>query len=144
MILTVKHSFWMAGDNICISSINARGLGFVKKSVNLFKWINDNHIDIALIQETYCVQECDSKFSKQWNGSIYHSHSNSRHTRGVCILLDKKFKGTVKSFSCDTEGRKILLNITCDEAEYAIANVYCPTDQRENMKFLSDCVEWIN
>ena len=56
---------------------------------------------------------------------------NSRHARGVCILLDTKFKGTVQSVSCDNEGCKILLNIKCDEAEYTIANVYCPTDQRE-------------
>ena len=118
--------------------------GSVIKRVNLFKWINDNHIDIALLQETYCVQECASKFSKQWNGSIYHSHSNSKHARGFCILLDTKFKGTVQSVSCDNEGRKILLNIKCDDSEYTIANVYCPTDQRERVKFLSDCIERVN
>ena len=82
--------------------------------------------------------------NKQWEGSLYQFHSKSRHAKGVRILLDKNFIGTVISFSCDNEGRKFLLNVKCHEEEYAIANVYCPTDQRERRKCLSASIEWIN
>jgi exonuclease III len=50
-----EHSFRIA-------TINARGLNKEKKRISLFNWINENKIDIALIQETYCVV---SKFYKK-------------------------------------------------------------------------------
>ena len=42
MILNVKNSFLIDGGKISIGSINAKGLGNVKKRVNLYKWITEN------------------------------------------------------------------------------------------------------
>ena len=43
-------------DRINIATINARGLNNAKKSISVFEWINDHDVDIALIQETFCVR----------------------------------------------------------------------------------------
>ena len=98
-------------DNINVLTINARGLNNTKKRHTLCHWLNDQQTDIALIQESYCIKSFKSNFGKQWNGKIYHSFSNSKHARGVCILLSEKFNFKLLSCHHDNEGRKILINI---------------------------------
>ena len=73
----------MDSSKIRIATINARGLNNTSKRLSLFRWINDHSVDITLLQETYCTKDYESKFSKQWAGRIFHSHTDSSHSRGV-------------------------------------------------------------
>ena len=75
-----------------IVTINVRGLGNPQKRKILFQWIETKDFDIICLQETFCTRENIHKISDEWNGSSYHSLSNSPHSKGVSILLGKKFQ----------------------------------------------------
>ena len=130
-------------DRINIATINARGLNNAKKGISVFERINDHDVDIALIQETFCVKEYKKKFNFHWKGDVFHSHSDSKHSRGVFVLLSSKFKGNVSSYN-DTRGRKPLLNIEHDDDIYTVVNLYCPNDQGERLRFLNESADWVD
>ena len=69
-------------DRINIATINARGLNNAKKRISVIEWINGHNVDIALIQETFCVKEYKKKFNFHWKGDVFHSHTDSKHSRG--------------------------------------------------------------
>ena len=131
-------------DKLSIVTINARGLNNAKKRLSAFQWIKEHNIDIALIQETYCTEEFKRKFNFHWRGEVYHSNTDSKHSRGVSILISDLFKGKVVSSCNDNAARKLLLNIEYDDNVYTIVNLYCPNDQGERVRFLSDCPHWVN
>ena len=122
-----------------IATINARGLNNTKKRLALFQWIEDNSFDIVYIQETYCTPEFVKRFDIFWKGKIFHSNTDSKHSRGVSILLSKNFNGDIISCVRDNVGRKLLLNI-CDEGStYTLVNLYCPNSLKERIDFLQNC-----
>ncbi len=127
-----------------IATLNARGLNNTKKRISLFEWIREQEIDIVLIQESYCTKDFEKRFRLQWNGDIYHSYTNSKHAKGVCILVRKEFKGSVINIVKDNEGRKILIEIDIGGYTYTIVNLYCPTSLPERIEFLRNCIEWIH
>ena len=71
-----------------VVSLNVRGMH--KKRFTVYEWLSAQRFDLILLQETYCTVEYSSKFKKGWAGDIFHSHSKSNHSSGVCILIKKK------------------------------------------------------
>ncbi len=132
------------GNQLHIGTINARGLNNTKKRLSLSEWAKVGNLDIILIQETYCTSRFSSVFNRLWKGEIYHSHTDSKHSRGVCIMINHKFNCKVLSYHYDDKGRKLLLNFEYGDDKYTVVNLYCPTDQREREIFLNDCIGWIN
>ena len=76
---------------LSITSVNARGLNNTKKRISLVNWITDNGIDVTFVQETFCTNNFVFTFNWHWAGEIYHSNTDSRHARGVCIVIGKNF-----------------------------------------------------
>ena len=130
--------------NISISSLNVRGLRYGPKRISVFKWINENNIDIACLQETYCTNTFESKFSRLWNGKVYHSVSNSSHARGVCIMIKKECSCKVLNVTRDDAGRKVMVNIEIDNVPYSVVSIYCPNNISERIEFLNSTINWIN
>jgi len=130
--------------NCKIATLNARGLNNAKKRISLFEWINDQQIDIVLVQESYCTEDFEKRFRLHWDGDIYHSFTNSKHAKGVCILVRKEFRCNIIKIIKDNEGRKMLLKIDIDGDCYDIANLYCPTVLKDRIEFLRKCTDWLH
>ena len=130
-------------ENIKVITLNARGLNNNNKRLSLFQWVKDQNIDVAFIQESYCVDSFKRKFCKQWKGKIFHSLSESKHARGVCTLVNDKLQLKVISNQSDKEGRKVLINVLINDQVYTMVNIYCPTNLTSRIKFLISCREWI-
>ena len=139
----VEGKIMNTSHNFRIATINVRGLNRERKRMSVFNWINENKIDIALVQETYCTAQFERRFNRNWSGTIFHSHSSSKHARGVCVLVRKDFNIDVVNWYNDDCGRKILMNIDVDGKLYTIVNLYCPNDIQEREDFLNDIEEWI-
>ena len=78
-----------------IVTINVRGLGNPQKCKTLFQWIEAKGFDIICLQGTFCTKDSVHKISKEWNGSSYHTVSDSSHSKGVSILMSNKFNHDV-------------------------------------------------
>ena len=131
----------MGGNKIVVASINARALNNTQNRLSLFHWIENNNIDITIVRESFCTKDFGSVFDKKWKGPAYHSYTDSKHARGVCILIRKDFVCNIRSYCSDKHGRKLLLNIEYADCMY---NLYCPTNLTERIAFLKETVGWVS
>ena len=129
-------------NQVRISTLNVRGLKNYAKRIAVFQWIKDNKIDIAVLQETYCGKSFVKKFSKSWDGKVYHSPTDSNHSRGVCVLVNKNSSCKISDIQNDKEGRKIFLNININNIDYNLVNIYCPSKVAERINFLNTLINW--
>ena len=65
-----------------------------------------------------------NKLSISWEGKIFHSLTDSKHSRVVSILIDKKYNCKIKETKPDDDGRIILINIIINNSEF---DIYSPT-----------------
>ena len=129
-------------SNIKLATLNVRGLKNQRKRLSIFEWVKKNRIDIMLLQETYCTNKDKASFLQHWDGEIFHSTSDSSHSRGVAILISRNMKMNkdfkVIDVKSDKEGRRIILNISLNNEAYTIINMYCPNDRKLRMKFIEN------
>ena len=118
-------------------SLNTRGLANKIKRVTVFQWLKNKHNGIIFLQETHSTSLTEKAFAHDWDGEIFYSHGTAS-SRGVAILIPKGIHTHVKEIQTDKEGRILLLNITIDNTDLVLCNVYAPTKDKsqEQMDFL--------
>ena len=70
----------------------------------------------------------------EWGGDIFYSHG-SKHSRGVMILIRPALKVENTSISGDNNGRVLIVNLTIQDEEFCLANIYAPNDQSVQVDF---------
>ena len=79
-------------DRLNIVTLNARGLRDKAKRDGVYHFLDYNKVDISFLQETYCTDDFKDSFNSICNDYvIFHSCTNSVHSRGVSILIRKNF-----------------------------------------------------
>ena len=112
-----------------IMSLNVRGLRDPKKRRDIFRWLKHFHNgekNIIFLQETHSIEEDVKKWEQEWGSSIIMSHGSS-NSKGVAILLPIDYQFEIESCICSENGRKIILNISCEHNDYCLINIYAPT-----------------
>ena len=74
------------------ATLNVRGLRNKDSRSAVFQWANEKKIDILFLQETFWTQDIISQCETEWDGSCYYTLSDSKHSRGVAILISNFFK----------------------------------------------------
>lgn len=74
--------------NLKFLSLNVRGLNREVKRQAIYEYIKKNKVDVCFLQETYSSDNCENKWSMEWEGEMLFSHGTS-HSRGVLILFRK-------------------------------------------------------
>ena len=120
------------GDKVPLKfySFNTRGLGDRKKRRSVFQWLRTYHNGIILLQETHCVANSEGQWKQDWGGNIFFSHGNNL-SRGVAIMLPKSMEFEVHNEISDEQGRFLLLDITIEECNFFVINIYAPTKDKE-------------
>ena len=126
-------------SNLKFVSLNARGLRGNKRHT-VFNWLREKDIDVCLLQETFCTVSFSKTFNRGWSGTSHHSCSNSSHSKGVCILFNKNLKHKVISTHRDKEGRFLLVNVSINNTDYSICNIYCPNDMNSRIVFIHSII----
>ena len=76
-------------DYLNIVSVYMRGLNSDEKRLELYDWLNDCKINIALIQENHYVENHVGKYNSRWFGESYHCFMDSPMSTEVSILINK-------------------------------------------------------
>ena len=80
----------MSNRQTCkMASLNVRGIRDSAKRGSIFSYLKDYQATFYFLQETYSDRSDESAWRKEWDGEIFFSHG-SRHSRGVCILIDPR------------------------------------------------------
>ena len=127
-----------------IVTINTRGLNDHCKRRKLFKWLVDHKIDIAFLQETYCTKDFISIFNSGYSGTALHSVTDSKHSRGVAILMNNKLNVKVKNQYSSNNGRNMLVNVEIDDDIYTLVSVYAPNIESERVHHFNNLRKWIS
>ena len=120
-----------------VITINVRGLNTPSKRKTLFHWLDTKCFTIICLQETFCTAERVKEYTSDCTGSSYHCLSDSRHSRGVSILLNKSFEYTINNYHTTNDGRLILLNLVHNGQTYSIVNIYAPNEANHRKDFFS-------
>ena len=103
----------MANLNIC--SLNVRGLRNKNKRNVLFEWVKSKNFDVICLQETYCTPDFVNEFNRLWDGQVFHSCSNTSHSKGVAMLINTKQNLTIIEKVSDEYGRKMLVKMKIND-----------------------------
>ena len=131
-------------QGIKICSINVWGMNDNIKRKKVYMWLEEGKYDVIFIQETHCIDTDINRFNLDWKGKMFHSVSNSKHSRGVAIALSKYFECNVVKCNTDNKGRAINVNIECQGEDIALVNLYAPNDKKERRNFYNKCLKWVN
>ena len=124
-------------------SLNVRGIRGNQKRNSLFQWLNSQHMDIILLQETYFTKEMEYRVQNEWKGKCFHSYGTN-HSRGVSILIKQNLDVNVESSIVTQDGRNVMLLLSVDDRNICIINVYAPTEKPQKEKYFKFLLNWIN
>lgn len=135
----------MDSKNISIISLNVRGLCDHKSRRKTFAWLRDLKADIVCLQETFCTAKLQPYFDAGWKGAVYHSLTNSSHSRGVSILFRENINVKYINHHTDEDGRMLMVNFElCDLNElFSICSIYAPNDENVRVDFFKKLNKWL-
>lgn len=110
-----------------ILSANCQGLGGINKRrdvLNHFKREKCMY-DIYCLQDTHFTSKMQKDVKKMWHGKCFFSFFSS-HSRGVAILFNKKFVGTVSREKTDPGGNYLMLELTVRGKNFLLCSLYGP------------------
>ena len=130
-------------------SLNANGLGKIKKRNSLFHWLKQFHnaeTKIVFIQETHTTEKIEKSWEKEWDKcDIYFSHGSS-DSKGVATIIPKAMNCKVNTIDRSKNGRFLAINITINENTFYIVNCYAPntTNVKDQLAWLTQVQTLIN
>ena len=100
-----------------------------QKRQQVFNWLKQKQVKIALLQETHSTVETEQLWRFDWGGDILFSHG-SNAARGAAILFDKDLPIHIHSSLTDNEGRYIVLDMEINGLRLTLCNIYAPNEDR--------------
>ena len=117
---------------IKFTSLNVWGLVTLAKRDLVIHKLARSDFDLILLQETHISTKSQADpFSRKWPGSCFWSFGHGT-SAGVGLLLSPKFRGEIKRFIVDSDGRILSVLVLLGSIRVNIVNIYAP-----NTYFLS-------
>lgn len=129
--------------NLKIITLNCRGLTNKPKRCNVFTYLADKKADICFLQETFITKSSVQEFNNNWHGLIFHSLSDSNHSRGVCILIKKELNVDIINVHRSDDGRRLMVNIAIKGENFCLVSAYAPNVVAHRIQFLKRLQKWI-
>ena len=128
-------------NSLRLATLNVSGLQNKTKRLNTFQWIARKGFDIVFLQETHCGSETDcNKWKYEWTGQSYWT-TYSSNSMGVAILINNKNVVSKEESGKDTLGRWQKLNVTFEDKDYTLINIYAPNNANDRKVFFRNIKE---
>ena len=102
-----------------------------------------NNYDIINLQETHLKDDKIKSFDSSFEGKILHNPSDTNHGRGVATIFKKNFPAEIVSNYKIGQGRLLLTNIAKFDKEFALVNLYAPTEYKYKKQFFEEAISFI-
>lgn len=89
----------------------------------------------CLLQETHGIEATNHLWRREWGGEAFFCNG-SQSSRGVAILVNRKFSNIKPKVSSDNNGHIILMEVDIDEIAYTIGSLYAPTQDKPGEQVL--------
>ena len=97
----------------------------------------------SVLQETYSEPNDEEVWEKEWGGEVFFSHG-TKHSKGVCILINPTAQIQVNYSYTDNSGRIVLITISLSGHKLTLCNIYAPNNQANQLQFmqeLNNCID---
>ena len=97
------------------------------------------------MQETFIPNDVENEIIREYShwGTCFFSNSNSKHSRGVVTLINKRLNACIKSTYKDEFGRKLLLNVEINNSNVSLLNLYAPSLLKDRIQYFSKMQKWL-
>ena len=120
-----------------VFSLNVRGIRDQTKRRSIFLFLKDQNANIYFLQETYSEPGDENIWKKEWGGELFFSHG-TKHSKGVCILINPIMQLQVEYQYSNNSGRIVLITISLNGQKVTLCNIYAPNDQANQLPFLQE------
>ena len=123
--------------DVKLLSLNVRGLNKSIKRRSIFRWLHNQKLQFAFLQETYSSKNYAHIWEAEWGGKTFFSHGTS-HSKGVMTLINPRLDFKVNTSISDKNGRFLILDLVIDEAQLILVNIYAPNDTSQQVAFFKE------
>ena len=95
------------------------------------------HRGILFLQETHYLIDREKQWNDKFKDQLYFSHGKT-NSCGVLIAFYGNLNVVVKNQFNDGYGRILILEVTIDDADYLLVNVYNANREQEQLKILQN------
>ena len=120
-----------------VFSLNVRGIRDQTKRRSIFLFLKDQNANIYFLQETYSEPGVENIWKKEWGGELFFSHG-TKHSKGVCILINPIMQLQVEYQYSNNSGRIVLITISLNGQKVTLCKIYAPNDQANQLPFLKE------
>ena len=120
-----------------VFSLNVRGLRDQTKRRSIFTFLKDQNATIYFLQETFSEPSDENIWKKEWGGELFFSHG-TKHSKGVCILINPTAQLQVDYLYSNNSGRIVLITTSLNGQKITLCNIYAPNDQANQLQFIQE------
>ena len=102
-----------------VISLNVRGIREATKRSSIFSYLKDQKAKLYFLQETYSEINDEVIWLSEWEGKIFFSHG-TKHSKGVCILIDPSLNYVLESSHASKSGRIVLITVLVNGFPFVI------------------------
>ena len=117
-------------DKLSLITLNVRGINSSRKRRAIFRQLHRKNASIIFLQETYSTNNLEKAWSNEWGSKIYFCHG-SKHSKGVAILFNPKFRVEIEQQIQSEDGRILILQVQVDDLKH----IYTPNDTSSQITF---------
>ena len=113
--------------SLSVLSWNVQGLNGVTKRAACLNFIDKNHVDVALIQESHLTSKSVKSFSNS-KYEVVASSSVDDKTKGVLIAVRRSLDLNIIDIGGDNEGRIAFVKVIMSNMKFIFVSAYAPAD----------------
>ena len=106
---------------------------------SVFSLLKDQKACIYFLQETYSEPNDENVWKKEWGSEVFFSHG-TKHSKGVCILINPTAQIQVNYSYSDNSGRIVLITISLSGHNLTLCNIYAPNNQANQLQFMQELI----
>ena len=119
--------------NKCLSFItnNVKGIQSSKKRLKLIQYFEDKigSTEVLFLQETHSNSKIKQKWKKDFKRQVFFSHEKTNSSGVLTAYFGKE---------TDKEGRIWILDVSINDSEYILINLYNANTEREQIDELNN------
>lgn len=109
-----------------IISVNCQGLGSQEKRKDVIKFLKSKKCDVYCLQDTHFVEDIHNIVKSEWGFDKCFFSSYASNARGTAIIFNNTFDFKVHEYVCDENGNYVILNVTLENTQVTLVNIYGP------------------
>ena len=132
----------LPNNSLIFITNNVKGMQSSKTRLKLMQYFEDKigSTGVLFLQETHSDSKVGQK-CKYFKGPVFFSHGKS-NSCGVLIAYFGIGMFIIKEQRTDKEGHILILNVSINDSEYILINLYNANTENEQIDVLSSCLNY--